>query len=199
MIMEIFRAHVLVCTGTDCAASNSVEIINTFNDSLIKHNLEKEIKVIRTDCFGACEDGPVVVVYPEGVTYYRVSLKDVEDIITEHLINGRFLSRLMVKRSEAEAELPVNVEETSFFKKQRRIALRNCGLIDPENIEEYIARDGYQGLAKALTTMKPADVINEVKISGLRGRGGGGFPTGNKWDFAAKQVNETKYVCCNAD
>ncbi|MDD2393697.1 MAG: NADH-quinone oxidoreductase subunit NuoF [Eubacteriales bacterium] len=197
--MEIFRAHVLVCTGTDCAASNSVEIINTFNGSLIKHNLEKEIKVIRTDCFGACEDGPVVVVYPEGVTYYRVSLKDVEDIITEHLINGRFLSRLMVKRSEAEAELPVNVEETSFFKKQRRIALRNCGLIDPENIEEYIARDGYQGLAKALTTMKPADVINEVKISGLRGRGGGGFPTGNKWDFAAKQVNETKYVCCNAD
>ncbi|MHB8961775.1 MAG: NADH-ubiquinone oxidoreductase-F iron-sulfur binding region domain-containing protein [Saccharofermentanales bacterium] len=197
--MDIFRAHVLVCCGTGCTSSKSPEIIANLEAAIFKNKLEREIKVVKTGCFGLCAEGPVVVVYPEGVMYYRVAPEDVAEIVSEHLIKGRFVKRLMVPEAQKEAGIPNNVESTNFFKKQHRIALRNCGIINPEVIEEYIARDGYQALAKALTTMKPADVINEVKISGLRGRGGGGFPTGNKWEFAARQVNDKKFVCCNAD
>jgi NADH:ubiquinone oxidoreductase subunit F (NADH-binding)/(2Fe-2S) ferredoxin len=197
--MDIFRAHVLVCCGTGCTSSKSTEIIANLEAGIFKNHLEREIKVVKTGCFGLCAEGPIMVVYPEGVMYYRVSPEDVAEIVSEHLVKGRFVKRLMIPEAQKEAGIPVNVEETNFFKKQRRIALRNCGTVNPEVIEEYIARDGYQALAKALTSMKPADVIQEVKISGLRGRGGGGFPTGNKWDFAAKQDSDKKYVCCNAD
>lgn len=197
--MDIFRAHVLVCCGTGCTSSNSARIIENFETQIVEKALDKEVKVVKTGCFGLCAEGPVVVVYPEGVMYFRVAPEDVEEIISEHLIKGRFVKRLMVSESEKIAEQSVNVEGTSFFKKQHRIALRNCGVINPELIEEYIARDGYQALAKVLTGMTPEDVIQEVLISGLRGRGGGGFPTGKKWEFASKQVNDIKYVCCNAD
>ncbi|MHB1453636.1 MAG: NADH-ubiquinone oxidoreductase-F iron-sulfur binding region domain-containing protein [Saccharofermentanales bacterium] len=197
--MDIFRAHVLVCCGTGCTSSKSPEIIANLEAAIFKNKLEREIKVVKTGCFGLCAEGPIMVVYPEGVMYYRVAPDDVAEIVAEHLIKGRFVKRLMIPEAQKEAGIPNNVENTNFFKKQHRIALRNCGTINPEVIEEYIACDGYQALAKALTSMKPADVIHEVKISGLRGRGGGGFPTGNKWEFAAKQVNEKKYVCCNAD
>ncbi len=197
--MEIFRAHVLVCCGTGCTSSKSTQILEKFETSLAKQSLEKEVKVVKTGCFGLCAEGPIVVVYPEGVMYFRVTPEDVEEIVNEHLLKGRFVKRLMVSETEKQADQSSNVEGTSFFKKQLRIALRNCGIINPEVIEEYIAQDGYQALGKALTQMKPEEVIREVKLSGLRGRGGGGFPTGNKWEFAAKQVNEQKYVCCNAD
>lgn len=197
--MDIFRAHVLVCCGTGCTSSKSPEIIANLEAAIFKNKLEREIKVVKTGCFDLCAEGPVVVVYPEGVMYYRVTPEDVAEIVSEHLIKGRFVKRLMVPEAQKEAGIPNNVESTNFFKKQHRIALRNCGIINPEVIEEYIALDGYQALAKALTTMKPTDVIHEVKISGLRGRGGGGFPTGSKWEFAARQVNDKKFVCCNAD
>lgn len=197
--MDIFRAHVLVCCGTGCTSSQSPRIMEKFENLLAKYSLDKEVKVVKTGCFGLCAEGPIAVVYPEGVMYFKVSPEDVEEIVTEHLLKGRFVKRLMVSEAEKIADQSVNVEGTSFFKKQLRIALRNCGIINPEVIDEYIALDGYQALGMALTKMKPEDVINEVKISGLRGRGGGGFPTGNKWEFAAKQVNDQKYVCCNAD
>ncbi len=164
--MDIFRAHVLVCSGQNCLAPDSADILTVFKDQITAKGIDKEVKVLKTDCAGACEDGPVVVIYPEGVTYYRVSSSDVSEIINEHLINGRFVTRLMARRSEIEAELPVSIEDTNFFRKQKRIALRNCGIIDPEKIEEYIAYDGYQALAKALRSMTPAEVLNEVKKIG---------------------------------
>lgn len=197
--MDIYRAHVLVCCGTGCTSSKSARIIENFESQLTKQSLDKEVKVVKTGCFGLCAEGPVVVVYPEGVMYFKVTPEDVEEIVSEHLLKGRFVKRLMISETEKLAEQSANVEGTNFFKKQHRIALRNCGIINPEVIDEYIAKDGYQALGIALTKMKPEEVIHEVKISGLRGRGGGGFPTGNKWEFAAKQVNDQKYVCCNAD
>ncbi len=197
--MEIYRAHVLVCSGEKCSAANSAGIIERFETGITGNHLEHEIKVVKTGCFDICTEGPVVVVYPEGVVYYRVTPGDVAEIISEHLIKGRFVRRLMAPQTQAEAGAPLNIEGTNFYKKQYRIALRNCGVIDPESIEESIARDGYQALAKVLTSMKPEEVIQEVKLAGLRGRGGGGFPTGSKWEFAAKQVSDKKYVCCNAD
>ena len=198
--MEIFRAHVLVCCGTGCTSSNSPKIMDRFEELLPLHDLDKEIKVVKTGCFGLCAEGPIVVVYPEGVMYYRVSPDDVEEIVSEHLLKGRFVRRLMTLSSEIPSTERMSADDNNFFKKQLRIALRNCGIINPEKIEEYIARDGYQALGKILTEKTdPMAIIALIKQSGLRGRGGGGFPTGNKWEFAAKVQNDVKYVCCNAD
>jgi len=167
---------------------------------LAAHGLASEVKVVKTGCFGLCAEGPIMVIYPEGVMYYRVTPEDVAEIVSEHLLKGRYVKRLMTLQTALPLDQARNVEESSFFKKQKRIALRNCGVINPELIDEYIAHDGYQALGKILTEkVAPMDVINEIKKAGLRGRGGGGFPTGMKWEFAAKQQNDQKYVCCNAD
>ena len=198
--MDLYRAHVLVCSGTGCTSSKSPRIIENMEKELAAKGLAKEVKVVKTGCFGLCAEGPIMVVYPEGVMYYRVSPDDVAEIVSEHLLKGRYVQRLMTVQTAVPLDQARNVEESDFFKKQMRVALRNCGLINPELIDEYIAHDGYQALGKILTEkMAPLDVINEVKKSGLRGRGGGGFPTGMKWEFAAKQKNDQKYVCCNAD
>lgn len=194
----IYRSHVLVCGGTGCTSSKSMEIIKLMNELLRENNIENEVKVIHTGCFGLCEKGPIVVVYPEGATYSRVTLEDVKEIVEEHLVKGRIVKRLLLGDKDAE-DVSKALEEVGFFKHQVRIALRNCGVINPENIEEYIARDGYRALGKVLTEMTPEQVIDIMKRSGLRGRGGAGFPTGLKWEFAAKAKGDQKYVCCNAD
>jgi NADH:ubiquinone oxidoreductase subunit F (NADH-binding)/(2Fe-2S) ferredoxin len=198
--MDLYRAHVLVCCGTGCTSSQSPRIIQNFEEQLADNNISNEVKVVKTGCFGLCAEGPIVVVYPEGVMYFRVSPEDVAEIVSEHLVKGRFVTRLMTVSHETQADHAKNVEESDFFKKQLRVALKNCGVINPEIIEEYIAHDGYAALGKILTEkIAPLDVVDTIKKSGLRGRGGGGFPTGMKWEFAAKQVNDQKYVCCNAD
>lgn len=167
---------------------------------LKKEGLENEVKMIVTGCFGLCACGPIVVVYPEGAFYAHIKPEDVDVIVEEHIIKGRMVTRLLYKDpNEVDKNTITSLNDTNFYKKQTRIALRNCGLIDPENIDEYIAYDGYQALAKVINDLKPAQVIDIIKKSGLRGRGGGGFPTGLKWEFAMKQVNDVKYVCCNAD
>ncbi len=198
--MELYRAHVLVCCGTGCTSSNSDQIITQFDKLLPENNIEKEVKVVKTGCFGLCAEGPIVVVYPEGVMYYRVDPKDVAEIVSEHLVKGRHVERLMVPHPASPSSEANSSDESNFFKKQLRIALRNCGAINPEEIDEYIAHDGYLALGTILSEKRdPLDIIDEIKRSGLRGRGGGGFPTGMKWEFAAKVENDTKYVCCNAD
>jgi len=196
--MDLYRAHVLVCGGTGCTSSGSAQLIDEFEEQLAANGLDKEVKVVKTGCFGLCALGPVVVVYPEGAFYSQVQKEDVAEIVTEHLLKGRIVKRLVYQETIEEDSIK-SLNEVPFYKKQLRIALRNCGVINPENIEEYIAFDGYKALAKVLTEMSPAEVIDVVKASNLRGRGGGGFPTGLKWDFASKSVNEQKYVCCNAD
>ena len=191
--MSNYRAHVLVCCGTGCTSSNSHIIMENFSKCVAEKGLEKEIDVVKTGCFGLCAEGPIVVIYPEGTMYYRCTPEDVEEIVNEHLVKGRKVERLL-KTGNPDSN------PTDFYSKQMRIALRNCGRINPDKIEEYIAHDGYQALCKILSTKRdPAEIISEIKESGLRGRGGGGFPTGMKWDFAAKVQNDTKYVCCNAD
>lgn len=191
--MSNYRAHVLVCCGTGCTSSNSHIIMENFSKFVAEKGLEKEIDVVKTGCFGLCAEGPIVVIYPEGTMYYRCTPEDVEEIVNEHLVKGRKVERLL-KTGNPDSK------PTDFYSKQMRIALRNCGRINPDKIEEYIAHDGYQALCKILSTKRdPAEIISEIKESGLRGRGGGGFPTGMKWDFAAKVQNDTKYVCCNAD
>ena len=198
--MELFRAHVLVCCGTGCTSSNSQQIIDQFDQLLPANNIDKEVKVVKTGCFGLCAEGPIVVVYPEGVMYYRVDPKDVAEIVSEHLVKGRHVERLMIPHPESTKTDMHSSTESDFFKKQLRIALRNCGAINPEESDEYIAHDGYLALGKILSEKRdPLDIIDEIKRSGLRGRGGGGFPTGMKWEFAAKVENDVKYVCCNAD
>jgi NADP-reducing hydrogenase subunit HndC len=198
--MELFRAHVLVCCGTGCTSSNSQKIIEQFDKLLPENGLATEVKVVKTGCFGLCAEGPIIVVYPEGVMYYRVTPGDVSEIVLEHLLKGRHVARLMALKAEPESLTALAAEDSGFFKKQKRIALRNCGVINPEEIDEYIANDGYLALGNILTEKRdPLKIIEEVKKSGLRGRGGGGFPTGLKWEFAAKVKNDTKYVCCNAD
>jgi NADP-reducing hydrogenase subunit HndC len=194
----IYRSHVLICNGTGCLASKSAEIMQELEKNLASHGIDKEIKIVKTGCFGLCEKGPIMVIYPEGATYCHVSPADVPEIVEEHLVKGRIVKRLLLGDKDAE-DVAKSLENVGFFSRQHRIALRNCGVINPENIDEYIARDGYQALGKCLTEMTPQQVIDEVKKSGLRGRGGAGFPTGMKWQFAAKEVNEQKYVCCNAD
>ncbi|KRQ88136.1 NADP-reducing hydrogenase subunit HndC [Caloramator mitchellensis] len=196
--MAFYRSQVLVCGGTGCTSSGSMDILTKFNVEIKKHGIENEIEVIRTGCFGLCELGPVVIVYPEGAFYSRVTVEDVEEIVAEHLVKGRVVTRLLYKESVEEGRIK-SLNNVDFYKKQYRIALRNCGVIDPENIDEYIAFDGYKALAKVLTEMTPQQVIEVVKQSGLRGRGGGGFPTGLKWEFTAKSQADQKYVICNAD
>lgn len=196
--MQLFRSHVLVCGGTGCTSSNSEAIMTELNENLAKNQLDSEVKVVQTGCFGLCEEGPIMVIYPEGTMYCRVDVKDVPEIVEEHLLKGRLVTRLLEASSQVQEDNQ-DIEQSSFFKKQLRVALRNCGRINPEEIDEYIAFDGYKALAKALSEMTPVEVIQTIKDSGLRGRGGGGFPTGTKWDFAAQQVNDEKYVCCNAD
>ncbi|NLH01284.1 MAG: NADH-quinone oxidoreductase subunit NuoF [Clostridiales bacterium] len=192
------RSHVLVCGGTGCHSSGSDKIFESFESELAAAGLGEEVKVIKTGCFGLCALGPVVVVYPEGAFYSQVKPEDVKEIVEEHLLKGRLVKRLLYSETVAEDAI-LSLDNTNFYRKQKRVALRNCGVIDPENINEYIAYDGYMALAKVLTEMKPEDVIKEITASGLRGRGGGGFPTGKKWEFAANQPGNEKYVCCNAD
>jgi NADH:ubiquinone oxidoreductase subunit F (NADH-binding)/(2Fe-2S) ferredoxin/Pyruvate/2-oxoacid:ferredoxin oxidoreductase delta subunit len=196
--MEFYRSHVLICGGTGCTSSNSDKIHEKMDAKLEELGLEKEVKVVRTGCFGLCEAGPIVVVYPEGAFYSHVKIEDVDVICEEHLLKGRIVKDLLYKDAIVEDKIK-SVSEVQFYKKQKRVALELCGVINPENIEEYIAYDGYMALGKALTEMKPEDVIEEVKASGLRGRGGGGFPTGVKWGFAARNESDQKYIICNAD
>lgn len=195
--MQIFRSHVLVCGGTGCNASNSEKIMNELDIYIKNNTLENEVKVVKTGCFGLCAKGPVIVIYPEGLMYTMVKVEDVKEIVEEHLLKGRVVKRLLL--SDDNPNENTALEQTNFFKKQLRVALRNCGVINPEQIDEYIAYDGYKALADILTTMSSQEVIDIIKKSGLRGRGGGGFPTGLKWEFAAKQENGKKFVCCNAD
>ena len=198
--MEIYRAHVLCCGGTGCTSSGSAQIIERFEQKIRENGLDKEVKVIRTGCFGLCEAGPVVIIYPEGTFYSRVKVDDVDEIVSEHLLKGRPVQHLVYK-DHATQEQNANkaLDEITFYKYQKRIALRNCGVIDPENIDEYLAFDGYKALEKALTKMTREEVIDEILKSGLRGRGGGGFPTGLKWKFTYNSPGPVKYVACNAD
>ncbi|MBR3036659.1 MAG: NADH-quinone oxidoreductase subunit NuoF [Lachnospiraceae bacterium] len=200
----MIRAQVLVCGGTGCTASNSAGLIDEFEKQIKLHDLEDEVKVVRTGCFGLCALGPVVIVYPDGTFYARTQVEDVAEIVSEHLLKGRVVTRLAYTGKEAESEdvqkqVDTALNDTPFYRAQRRIVLRNCGVIDPENIDEYIAMDGYQALGKALTEMTPEDVIKCITDSGLRGRGGGGFPTGRKWALCAPNKAPQKYVVCNAD
>ena len=198
--MDLYRAHVLVCGGTGCTSSGSGKLIERFEEQLKEKGLDKEVKVVRTGCFGLCEAGPVVIIYPEGTFYSRVKVEDVDEIVSEHLLKGRRVQHLVyVDHKTHESSVQKSLNEIGFYKQQERVALRNCGVIDPENIDEYIAFDGYQALAKALTEMTPEQVIQEVLDSGLRGRGGAGFPTGKKWQFARASKAEHKYFVCNAD
>ena len=194
----MYRSHVLVCGGTGCTSSHSNEIIEKLESEIAAKGLQDEIKVIKTGCFGLCALGPIMIVYPEGCFYSEVTVEDVPEIVEEHLLKGRMVTRLLYEETVQEDTVK-SLEQTKFYAKQKRIALRNCGVIDPENIDEYIAHDGYQALEKCLNQLTPEEVISIVKDSGLRGRGGGGFSTGLKWSFAAKNAADQKYVVCNAD
>ena len=194
----MFRSHILVCGGTGCTSSGSARIVTAFEKELATAGLDKEVKVIKTGCFGLCALGPIVVVYPEGAFYSQVKPEDIPEIVEEHLLKGRIVKRLLYSETVQEDTVK-SLGETDFYKKQRRVALKNCGVIDPENINEYIAYDGYMALGKVLSEMTPEEVVKCILDSGLRGRGGGGFPTGKKWAFAAAQPKGIKYVCCNAD
>ena len=199
----MIRSHVLICGGTGCTSSGSKVLMSTFESEIEKNGLAEEVKVVQTGCFGLCALGPVVIIYPEGTFYSRVQESDVAEIVSEHLLKGRLVDRLVYKDADEsvieEAGKTISLNDTNFYKTQKRVALRNCGLIDPENIDEYIAMDGYAALGKVLTEMTPEQVVQVVKDSGLRGRGGGGFPTGLKWSFTAANAADQKYVVCNAD
>ena len=198
----MFRIHALICGGTGCTSSGSAEIQEALHREIAAQGLEDEIKVVQTGCFGLCALGPIMIIYPEGVFYSKVTADDVPEIVEEHFLTGRPVERLIYKEEENETEeqiLNSSLSNTQFYKKQLRVALRNCGVINPENIDEYIAMDGYFALAKVLKEMTPEDVIKTILDSGLRGRGGGGFPTGRKWQFARNSVSDKKYVVCNAD
>ena len=188
--------HILVCHGTGCTSSKSPKIIENFKNLIKKYNLSN-VKVIQTGCFGLCAKGPIVIIRPEDVFYSLVTPEDTEEIIKTHLIDGNIVEHLLCH--EVDGNAVKRLDELNFYKKQKRIALKNCGVIDPENIDEYIAFDGYKALEKCLFEMKPNEVIEEIKSSGLRGRGGAGFPTGKKWEFTAIAQGEQKYVVCNAD
>ena len=198
----MIRAHILVCGGTGCTSSGSVSIQQKFAESLEKNGLAEEVKIVQTGCFGLCALGPVVIVHPDGTFYSRVEIDDVDEIVTEHLLKGRVVERLVYSDTGSDEEVDVKnvaLSDTAFYKTQNRVVLRNCGVINPESIDEYIAMDGYAALGKVLTEMKPEDVIQCITDSGLRGRGGGGFPTGRKWALTAPNQADQKYVVCNAD
>ena len=194
----MYRSHVLVCGGTGCTSSNSQQIIDALETEIAAAGLSDEVKVVKTGCFGLCALGPIMIVYPEGSFYSEVKPSDVPEIVQEHLLKGRIVKRLLYKETVQENNVK-SLNETNFYAKQHRVALRNCGVINPENIDEYIGVDGYQALGKVLTEMTPQQVIDTITASGLRGRGGAGFPTGKKWSFAAANQADQKYVCCNAD
>lgn len=196
--MALYRAHVLVCTGTGCTASGSPAVYKALQEELSRRKLDREVMLVETGCHGMCEMGPIVVIYPEGAFYCRVTAEDVPEIVEEHLYKGRLVERLLYTVPNEMTKVP-HYKDIPFYSKQRRVVLRNCGYINPEHIEEYIARDGYQALAKALLEMTPEKTLDEVKRSGLRGRGGAGFPTGLKWEFARKAAGDKKYIICNAD
>ena len=196
----MIRAHVLCCGGTGCTSSGSQKIQDAFAREIEKQGLSEEVKVVQTGCFGLCALGPVVILYPDGTFYSRVEEKDVAEIVSEHLLKGRPVQRLVYNEAAEGEDTHASLNDTTFYKSQYRLALRNCGVINPENIEEYIAMDGYAALGKVLTEMTPDEVIQTILDSGLRGRGGGGFPTGLKWKFASgNRGNVKKYVACNAD
>lgn len=193
------RSHILVCGGTGCSSSNSAQIIETLEKELQAQGLDKEVRVIKTGCFGLCALGPIMIVYPEGAFYSMVKVEDVPEIVSEHILKGRIVTRLLFQETVVDQNTIKNLNHTKFYQKQHRVALRNCGVINPENIDEYIAVNGYEALGRVLTGMTPQQVIETVKKSGLRGRGGAGFPTGLKWQFASQSAGPIKYVCCNAD
>lgn len=196
----MYRSQVLICGGTGCTSSGSVKIAKRLQEEIDKNGLTDEVMVVRTGCFGLCALGPIMIVYPEGTFYSMVKEEDIAEIVSEHLLKGRIVTRLVYDETVAENEIK-SLKETDFYKKQHRIALRNCGVINPECIDEYIGRNGYEALGKVLKTMTPDDVIQIILDSGLSGRGGGGFPTGKKWQLARNLVKDAdqKYVCCNAD
>ncbi|MBE6551882.1 MAG: NADH-quinone oxidoreductase subunit NuoF [Ruminococcaceae bacterium] len=197
----MIRSHVLICSGSGCTSSGSVAIAKALTEELKKQGLAEEVEVVKTGCFGLCALGPIMIIYPEGTFYSMVTEADVPEIVSEHLLKGRIVERLVhdEKKLDGTTEKVTNLNETQFYRKQMRLALRNCGVINPEEIDEYIALDGYKALGKVLTEMTPAEVIQLMLDSGIRGRGGAGFPTGMKWSFAAKSVSDKKYVVCNAD
>ncbi|MBQ3068626.1 MAG: NAD(P)H-dependent oxidoreductase subunit E, partial [Clostridia bacterium] len=199
----MIRSHVLICGGTGCTSSGSAKLQELFAQYLEENGIAEEVKIVQTGCFGLCALGPVVIIYPEGTFYSRVEATDVEEIVKEHLLKGRLVERLVYNDVGGDVEVPkdvnVSLSETGFYKKQVRVALRNCGVINPENIDEYIAMDGYAALGKCLTEYTPEQVIQIITDSGLRGRGGGGFPTGRKWSLTAMNKADQKYVVCNAD
>ncbi len=198
----MIRSHVLICGGTGCTSSHSDEIRGALENEIAAKGLAEEIKVVQTGCFGLCALGPIMIVYPEGTFYHSVTVEDVPEIVEEHLLKGRPVSRIVYhEKGDTDVKHATSLSETAFYKKQLRVALRNCGVINPENIEEYIGVDGYQALAKVLTEMTPEQVIDTILASGLRGRGGAGFPTGRKWQMARTLVPDAdqKFVCCNAD
>ena len=196
--MDLFRSTILVCGGTGCTSSGSPKLYERFEQLLAEKGLDKEVKMVRTGCFGLCAAGPVVIVYPEGAFYSGIKVEDVDRIVEEHLIKGRIVTDLLYKESMGADNEVKALDDIGFYEKQKRVALRNCGVIDPENIDEYIAFDGYKALAKVLTEMTREEVVDCISKSGLRGRGGAGFPTGTKWKFAMGSTGK-KYVCCNAD
>ncbi len=197
--MIIYRSHILVCGGTGCTSSGSETLMERFEQQLKLHKLDKEVSLVKTGCFGLCEAGPVVIVYPEGTFYSRVRAEDVDEIVAEHMRKGRIVRHLVYHHTDDAVEEGQSLNDIEFYKHQDRIALRNCGVIDPEKIDEYIAFDGYKALGDALTKMSPQEVVDVIKASGLRGRGGGGFPTGLKWQFCKDVPSQKKYVICNAD
>ncbi len=196
--MERFRANVLMCSGTGCVASGTMKIKAALSEELKKMGLEKEIKIVLTGCNGYCAQGPVMVVYPDGIFYQSLTVEEVPKLVEEHFLKGRPYQKLMFEEPRKKIAIPT-MSEIPFFKYQVLRVLRNRGLLDPENLDEYIARDGYQAAAKALTEMTPEEIVRVVKDSGLRGRGGAGFPTGLKWELALKTKSDVKYVVCNGD
>ena len=195
----MIRSHVLICGGTGCTSSGSVQLAQALEMELKAAGLEDEVKIVKTGCFGLCALGPVMIIYPEGTFYSQVAVEDIPEIVEEHLLKGRIVDRLAYNEKAEGEGAATSLNDTPFYKKQKRVALRNCGVINPEVIDEYIAMDGYQALGKVLTEMTPDEVIQTMLDSGLRGRGGAGFPTGLKWKFAKGNDADQKYVCCNAD